>query len=49
MKMLVEGEEGSQGQVCAQSGLKEARVGGCMPEGSLKELRPSLSGEKEWG
>ena len=42
MKMLVEGEEGIQGQVCVQG------VGGCTLEGSLKELRPSLSGE-QWG
>ena len=43
------GRRGVRGRCVHRGGLKEARVGGCMPEGSLKELRPSLSGEKEWG
>lgn len=47
--MLVEGEEGVRDRCVHRGSLKEAWVGGCTPEGSLKELRPSLSGEEEWG
>ena len=45
MKMLVEGEEWSQGQVCAQGRPKGGAGRGPHARSSLEELRPSLSGE----